>query len=118
MAAPRLRSSNTVRPGGGRSGKERPGGRCSKAVSHTAPGQASDFSLITPAPPSGPGTEVEMFRYRLHSPGGDDLGEATYAQIIHADEGIIAGHQPALPRPRRNAVRGGGRVAVRRAAAG
>ena len=32
-----------------------------------------------------------MFRYRLHSPDGDDLGEATYAQMIHADEEIIAG---------------------------
>jgi hypothetical protein len=32
-----------------------------------------------------------MFRYRLHPPDGDDLGEATYAQMIHADEEIIAG---------------------------
>jgi hypothetical protein len=32
-----------------------------------------------------------MFRYRLHSPDGDDLGEATYAQMIHPDEEIIAG---------------------------
>jgi hypothetical protein len=32
-----------------------------------------------------------MFRYRLHSPDGDDLGEAIYAQMIHADEEIIAG---------------------------
>jgi hypothetical protein len=24
-----------------------------------------------------------MFRYRLHSPDGDDLGEATDAQMIH-----------------------------------
>ena len=32
-----------------------------------------------------------MFRYRLHSPDGDDLGEATYAQMIHAGEEIIAG---------------------------
>ena len=31
-----------------------------------------------------------MFRYRLHSPDGDDLGEATYAQMIHPDEEIIA----------------------------
>jgi hypothetical protein len=23
-----------------------------------------------------------MFRYRLHTPGGDDLGEATYAMMI------------------------------------
>ncbi len=33
-----------------------------------------------------------MFRYRLHSPDGDDLGEATYAQMIHPDEEIIAGN--------------------------
>jgi hypothetical protein len=32
-----------------------------------------------------------MFRYRLHSPDGDDLG-ATYAQMIHPDEEIIAGN--------------------------
>jgi hypothetical protein len=31
-----------------------------------------------------------VFRYRLHSPDGDDLGEA-YAQMIHPDEEIIAG---------------------------
>ena len=29
-----------------------------------------------------------MFRYRLHSPDGDDLGEATYAMQIHAGEEI------------------------------
>jgi hypothetical protein len=32
-----------------------------------------------------------MFRLRLHSPDGDDLGEATYAQMIRAGEEIIAG---------------------------
>ena len=32
-----------------------------------------------------------MFRYRLHSPDGDDLGEATYAVMIKVDEEIIAG---------------------------
>jgi hypothetical protein len=32
-----------------------------------------------------------MFRYRLHSPDGEDLGEATYAQMIKAGEEIIAG---------------------------
>jgi hypothetical protein len=31
-----------------------------------------------------------VFRYRLHSPDGDDLGEATYAQMIQPDEEIIA----------------------------
>lgn len=29
-----------------------------------------------------------MFRYRLHSPGGDDLGEATYAMMIKPREEI------------------------------
>ena len=29
-----------------------------------------------------------MFRYRLHSPDGDDLGEATYAQMIYPGEEI------------------------------
>jgi hypothetical protein len=33
-----------------------------------------------------------VFRYRLHSPGGDDLGEATYAMMIKPDEEIIAGN--------------------------
>jgi hypothetical protein len=32
-----------------------------------------------------------MFRYRLHSPDGDDLGEATYAMMIKPGEEIIAG---------------------------
>ena len=32
-----------------------------------------------------------MFRYRLHSPNGNGLGEATYAQMIHPGEEIIAG---------------------------
>jgi hypothetical protein len=32
-----------------------------------------------------------MFRYRLHSPDGDDLGEATYAMMINPGEEIIAG---------------------------
>ena len=41
-----------------------------------------------------------MFRYRLHSPDGDDLGEATYAQMIHLDEEIIAGNKRAdVPMP-------------------
>jgi hypothetical protein len=33
-----------------------------------------------------------MFRYRLHSPDGDDLGEATYAMMIKPGEEIIAGN--------------------------
>jgi hypothetical protein len=32
-----------------------------------------------------------VFRYRLHSPDGDDLGEATYAIMIKPGEEIIAG---------------------------
>jgi hypothetical protein len=32
-----------------------------------------------------------MFRYRLHSPDGDDLGEATYAMMIHPGEEIHLG---------------------------
>jgi hypothetical protein len=32
-----------------------------------------------------------MFRYRLHSPDGDDLGQATYAMQIKPGEEIIAG---------------------------
>jgi hypothetical protein len=30
-----------------------------------------------------------VFRYRLHSPEGDDLGEATYAMMIKSGEEII-----------------------------
>ena len=33
-----------------------------------------------------------MFRYRLHSPDGDDLGEATYAMMIKPGEEIIVGN--------------------------
>ncbi|MFL5943690.1 MAG: hypothetical protein ACJ75L_10550 [Gaiellaceae bacterium] len=32
-----------------------------------------------------------MFRYRLHTPAGDDLGEATYAMMIHSGEEILLG---------------------------
>jgi hypothetical protein len=32
-----------------------------------------------------------MFRYRLHSPNGDDLGEATYAMMIKPGEEIHLG---------------------------
>jgi hypothetical protein len=32
-----------------------------------------------------------LFRYRLHSPDGDDLGEATYAMMIKPGDEIIAG---------------------------
>jgi hypothetical protein len=32
-----------------------------------------------------------MFRYRLHSPDGDDLGEATYAVVIKPGEEILFG---------------------------
>jgi len=38
--------------------------------------------------PSGPGNGGNVFRYRLHSPDGDDLGEATYAIRIKVDEEI------------------------------
>lgn len=33
-----------------------------------------------------------MFRYRLHSPDADDLGEGTYAVMIHQDEEILLGN--------------------------
>ncbi len=32
-----------------------------------------------------------MFKYKLHSPDGDDLGEAVYALMIKPSEEIIAG---------------------------
>ena len=41
--------------------------------------------------PSGPGTEEACSSPRLHSPDGDDLGEATYAMMIKPGEEIIAG---------------------------
>ena len=33
-----------------------------------------------------------MFTYRLHSPDGDDLGEATYALMIEPGEEILVGN--------------------------
>lgn len=33
-----------------------------------------------------------MFRYRLHAPDGDDLGEATYAIMIKPGEEILHGN--------------------------
>jgi hypothetical protein len=32
-----------------------------------------------------------VFRYRLHSPDGDDLGEATYPQMIKAGDELFFG---------------------------
>jgi hypothetical protein len=32
-----------------------------------------------------------VFRYRLHSPDGDDFGEATYAVMIKPGEEILLG---------------------------
>jgi hypothetical protein len=57
-----------------------------------------------------------MFRYRLHSPDGDDLGEATYAMMIKPGEEIIADKNQHFRVVA--VVRGGGRDAVRRAATG
>ena len=45
-----------------------------------------------------------MFRYRLHTPDGDDLGEATYAMMIKPGEEIHR-RQTAVPRGRRCSVR-------------
>jgi hypothetical protein len=33
-----------------------------------------------------------VFRYRLHSPDGDDLGEATYAVMIKVGEEVLVGN--------------------------
>jgi hypothetical protein len=38
-----------------------------------------------------PGTGGDVYRYRLHSPDGDDLGEATYAMMIQPGEEILLG---------------------------
>jgi hypothetical protein len=40
------------------------------------------------AVPSAPRIGGEVFRYRLHSPDGDDLGEATYAMMIKPGEEV------------------------------
>jgi hypothetical protein len=58
-----------------------------------------------------------MFRYRLHS-DGNNLGEATYAQMIHLGGRDPSSRRPTVPCDRRRDVRGGGRVAVRRATSG
>ena len=42
------------------------------------------------------GDAGDVFRYRLHSPDGDDLGEATYAMMIQPGEEIIAGKNQRL----------------------
>jgi hypothetical protein len=47
-----------------------------------------------------------VFRYRLHSPDGDDLGEATYALMIKPDEEIIVGNNQRFRVVGRGAVRG------------
>ena len=48
-------------------------------------------ALGSVSPPGRPGSEDQMFRDRLHSPDGDDLGEATYAVMIKPGEGIHLG---------------------------
>ena len=42
-----------------------------------------------------------MFRYRLHSPDWDDLGEAVYAVMIKSGEEILAPHNPGTPANKR-----------------
>jgi hypothetical protein len=37
-----------------------------------------------------------VFRYRLHSPDGDDLGDATYAVVIKPGEEINVGNGQRL----------------------
>jgi hypothetical protein len=37
-----------------------------------------------------------VFKYRLHSPDGDDLGEATYAMMIKPGEEIYGSHGQRL----------------------
>jgi hypothetical protein len=59
----------------------------------------------------------DVFRYRLHSPDGDDLGEAIYAVMIKPDEEIIAGNNERFRVLNVVPVRGGG-VADRCAAPG
>jgi hypothetical protein len=46
---------------------------------------------VEPKKPLFPSRSTIHLRYRLHSPDGDDLGEATYAQMIKPGEEIIAG---------------------------
>jgi hypothetical protein len=41
--------------------------------------------------PSGPRIGGEIFRYRLHSVDGDDLGESTYAVVIKPGDEIHVG---------------------------
>ncbi len=59
-----------------------------------------------------------MYTYRLHLADGTDAGTATYAVLVPPRRGDPRRQRPAVPRARCCAVRGGGRVAVRRAAAG
>jgi hypothetical protein len=54
-----------------------------------------------------------VFRYRLHSPDGDDLGEATYAMLLRPGEEIHVNGGQADARARSRALRRGGRVSVR-----
>jgi hypothetical protein len=41
--------------------------------------------------PSAPRIGGDVFRYRLHSADGDDLGQATYAVMIKPGEEILLG---------------------------
>jgi hypothetical protein len=41
--------------------------------------------------PSRPGNGGAMFKYRLHLADGDEVGEATYAQMIHPGDELFFG---------------------------
>jgi len=68
--------------------------------------------------PSGPGNGGADVHVQASLAGGDDLGEATYADRVKIGDELVFGGRPALPCAGRHDVRGGGRVAVRPARAG
>jgi hypothetical protein len=59
-----------------------------------------------------------MFRYRVHLEDGSDLGEATYAQMIHLGDEIHLGAGQRFRVLDVVPFGGGGRVAAPRAATG
>jgi hypothetical protein len=59
--------------------------------------------LTTSARRPSPGSEEEIFRYRLQSPDGDDLGEANYAMMIKPRGDPL--QRPLKARPERRAER-------------
>jgi hypothetical protein len=69
--------------------------RCSPYQTDRPPAEkryAGAFLRGSVAAPSRPGTEERMFAYKLYLVDGDEIGEASYIEMIQPDEEILYGN--------------------------